>query len=323
MKRRDFLAAAACALAVPRARAQARAYRIGYLSSSPLKANERALAAFREGLRELGYVEGKNLAIEYRWTEDDVAALPKAAQELIALKVDVILAWTTPVVIAARKATSTVPIVMVGIADPVGTGLVASLARPGGNVTGVSNISAELSRKLVELVAEVVPGIRGFAGVRNALNVSSTLQLKETEAAARRMGLRFDLIDIRAPGDLEPAFVAMSKANIGAAVFFADALWVSQRQRIADLAARHRLPTMFAREENVEAGGLMAYGSNLTAQFRHTAVFVDRILKGAKPAELPVEQPTTLDLAVNLRTAKALGLAIPQTVLLRATRVIE
>ena len=323
MRRREFVAALGSALAAPLVRAQARTYRVGYLASSPLKANERALAAFREGLRELGYVEGKNIAIEYRWTEDNIAGLPKAAQELVDLKVDVILAWTTPVVIAAKKATATIPIVFVGVSDPVATGLVPSLARPGGNVTGVSNLSAELSRKLVELVAEVVPGIKLIGGVRNALNVSSAQQLRETEEAAKAIGIALRVFEVRGPADLEPALAAMSKAGVDAGVFFADPLWVSQRQRIAGLAFKHRLPTIFAREENVEAGGLMAYGSNLTSQFRRTAVFVDRILKGVKPADLPVEQPTTLELAINLKTAKALGLTIPQSVRLRADRVIE
>ncbi len=324
MNRRRFVAFVGSTLAVPNAFAQAdKVWRIGYLASSPPRANEHALAAFRDGLRELGYVEGRNLTIEYRWTEDNVAGLPALAKELAERKVDLILAWTTPVVLAARAATSAIPIVMVGIADPVGSGLVKSLPRPGGNITGVSNISAELSQKLVELVVQVVPGIKTLAGMRNALNVSSALQQKETEAAAKVLGLQFQTFEVRASADLEPAFTAMVKARAEAAVFFADPLWVSQRRLIAELAHKHRMPTVFARVENVEAGGLIAYGSNLTAQFRRTAAFVDRIFKGAKPADIPVEQPTTLELALNLKTAKALGLTIPQSVLLRANRVIE
>ncbi|MBI2752084.1 MAG: ABC transporter substrate-binding protein [Betaproteobacteria bacterium] len=324
MNRRRFIAFAGSTLAIPNAFAQAgKVWRIGYLASSPPRTNEHALAAFRAGLRELGYIEGRNLAIEYRWTEDDIAGLPALARELAERKVDLILAWTTPVVLAARSATSAIPIVMVGIADPVSSGLVKSLARPGGNITGVSNISAELSAKLVELVAQVIPGIKVLAGMRNALNVSAALQQKETEAAAKVLGLQFRLFEVRVAADLEPAFAAMVNAGAGAAVFFADPLWVSQRQRIAELARRHRMPTVFARVENVEAGGLMAYGSNLAAQFHRTAAFVDRIFKGAKPADIPVEQPTTLELALNIKTARALGLTIPQSVLLRANRVIE
>ncbi len=325
MDRRKFVALIGGALALPLAFAQApgKRYRIGYLASSSPKANARPLEAFREGLRELGYVEGQNLEIEYRSTDDNVAGLPKLAAELVGLKVDVIFAWTTPVALAARKATATIPIVMVGIADPVGSGLVASLARPGGNITGMSNFSADLSGKLVELLVQVAPGIKRFAGVRNALNPASALQQNETEAAARAFGLQFQVFDVRAPDDLEAAFAGMVKARAMGAVFFADPLWLSQRQRIAELALAHRLPTVFSRQENVESGGLMAYGPNLSSQFRRAAVFVDRILKGAKPADLPVEQPTKIDLVINLKTAKALGLTIPQSVLLRVDRVIE
>jgi len=324
MNRRRFIVIAGSALVVPTVVAQiAKVWRIGYLASSPPRANEHALAAFRNGMRELGYVEGKNLSIEYRWTDDDVAGLPALARELVERKVDLILAWTTPVVLAARAATSSIPIVMVGIADPVGSGLVKSLSRPGGNITGVSNISAELSQKLVELVVQVIPGIKMLAGMRNARNVSSALQLKETEAAAKVLGLKFQPFEVRVPADLEAAFLAMASARAEAVVFFADPLWVSQRERIAELALRHRMPSMFARVENVEAGGLMAYGSNLTTQFHRTAALVDRVFKGAKPADIPVERPTTLELALNARTAKALGLTIPRSVLLRADRVIE
>lgn len=326
MNRRTFVAALGGALASPLllAQAQGRQIRIGYLASSSPKANARPLEAFRDGLRELGYVEGRNLTIEYRWTEDNVAGLPRLAAELAGLKVDLIFAWTTPVAIAARKAVpATMPIVMVGIADPVGSGLVASLARPGGNITGLSNISADLSSKLVELLVQVVPGFERLAGIRNILNPSSRLQLKETAAAATKFGLEFHSFEVRAPDGLEVVFANMSKVRVSGAVFFADPMWISQRQRIADLAMRHRLPTAFARAENVESGGLMAYGPNLSSQFRRSAYFVDKILKGANPADLPVEQPSTLELAINLKAAKALGLTIPPTVLLRADRVIE
>jgi len=326
VRRRQFLIATGTLLAAAlgaRAQAQPKRYRIGYLASSPPSANARPLQAFGDGLREQGLVEGKNIDIESRWTEDDIAGLPKVAAELVGLKVDVIFAWTTPVVLAAKQATARIPIVMVGVADPVASGLVASLARPGGNVTGVSNISADLSGKLVEIIVQTVPGMSRLAGVRNALNPSSVQQLKETEAAVRALGLQFQLFEVRSPGDLEPTFAGMSKARVMGAVFFPDPMFISQRKKIAQLAAKHRLPTIFGRRENAEAGGLIAYGPDLTNQFRRAAFYVGRILKGAKPSDLPVEQPTTLDLVVNLKTAKALGLTIPQSLIVRADEVIQ
>ena len=323
MKRRIFLAAATCLPLIALAQQSGRSFRIGYLASAPPAANRVALEAFKGTLARLGYAEGKQFTIEYRWSDDDVPALSPMARELAALQVDLILAWTTPAVQAARAATGTIPIVMVGIADPVGSGLVKSLARPGGTITGVSNISAQLSPKLVQLVADVFPRATTLAGVRNRNNSSSNFQRQETETAARTLGLNFLLLEASTPADLEPAFVAMSRARADAAVFFADSLWESQRERIAELALKYRMPTVFAREENVEAGGLMAYGSHLTTQFSRAAVFVRRIMDGAKPAELPVEQPTALQLTVNLKTAKALSVSIPQSVLLRADRVIE
>lgn len=330
MDRRRFVFAsgsAIWALAAPGAslaQDAARRYRIGYLSPVPLDASARQLQALREGLREFGYVEGGNLAIDYRTTQDDFAALSRQAAELVALKPDLLIAWTTPAVIAARKAApASLPIVMVGITDPVGTGLVASLARPGGNITGTTNLSADLSSKLVEFLAQVVPKLRRVACVRNALNPSSLLQVKQMESASTKIGIEFRLFELRAAAELEGTFAAMTKARIMAAAFVADPLWLSQRERIAGLALKHRLPAVFARVENVEAGGLMSYGPTLVAQFRRSAYFADRILKGANPSDMPVELPTTLDLAVNQTTAKALDLKFPDSILLRADRVIE
>jgi putative tryptophan/tyrosine transport system substrate-binding protein len=325
--RRTFVLALGAGLAAVAARLVAQESRrrrlVGYLASSPPKANGVALQAFRDGLRDRGYVEGRDFAIEPRWTNDDVAGLPKLAAELVHLGVDVILAWTTPVVIAAKRATTKIPIVMVGIADPVGSGLVASLSRPGGNVTGVSNLSADLSSKLVELLGQLAPGATKVFGVRNALNPSSALQLKETEAAARAKGLQFELIDIREPRDLARAFTVMARSPTSGAVFFADPLFVSQRARIGELALKHRLPTVFARRENVDAGGLIAYGPNLSSQFYEAADYVDKILKGADPAALPVELPTKLELIINLKTAKAIGVTVPRSLLYLADDVIQ
>lgn len=330
MKRRGFVAligSAIWVLATPGAsiaQDAARRYRIGYLSPVPLDASARQLQALREGLREFGYVEGGNLAIDYRTTQDDFAALSRQAAELVALKPDLLIAWTTPAVTAARAtAPANLPIVMVGVTDPVGTGLVASLARPGGNVTGTTNISADLSSKLVELLAQVVPKLKRVGCVRNSLNPSSRLQVTQMEAAATKMGVDFRLFELSAASELEGTFAAMSKARIMGAAFVADPLWLSQRERIASLALKHRLPTGFARVENVEAGGLLAYGPTLVAQFRRTAYFADRIFKGAAPADIPVELPVTLEMIVNLKTAKALGLKIPEAIRVRADRVIQ
>jgi putative ABC transport system substrate-binding protein len=330
MDRRGFVFAtgsALCALAAPGAsyaQDQARRYRIGYLSPVPLDASARQLQALRDGLRELGYLEGRNLDIDYRTTRDDFAALSGQAAELVALKPDLLIAWTTPAVTAARAtAPASMPIVMVGVTDPVGSGLVASLARPGGNVTGTTNISADLGSKLVELLAQVVPKLKRVACVRNSLNSSSRLQVAQMEAAAGKMGIEFRLFELSAAAELEGIFAAMTRARMMGAAFVADPLWLSQRERIAGLALKHRLPAGFARVENVEAGGLLAYGPTLVAQFRRTAYFADRIFKGAAPADLPVELPATLELVVNLKTAKALELKIPDSIRLRADRVIE
>jgi putative ABC transport system substrate-binding protein len=303
--------------------AQSRILRVGYLATASPTANAQPLEAFRNRLRELGYVEGRNLAIEYRWTVDNVEPLAGLASELVALKVDAILAWTTPVVIAARKATTSVPIVMVGVADPVGSGLVQSLAHPGGNITGISNLSADLSSKVVELLVQLVPRMNRIAGVRNAANPASELQWKQTEAAVRKLGMQYQPVDVRAAGDLDAAFAAMTKSKAMAAIFFADGLFVSQRAHIVELATKHHLPTAFSRRENVEAGGLFAYGANLSGQFGQAAAYMDRIFKGAKPADLPVEEPTKLEMVINRKTAVALGLSVPMELLLRADQVIE
>jgi putative ABC transport system substrate-binding protein len=301
----------------------ARAYRVGVLLPAPAAAVGTHLQALREGLRELGYVEGQNLALELKWVTTAESELDRLAADLVQAKVDVLVTWTTPATLAAMRATSTVPIVMVAVGDPVGNGLVASLARPGGNVTGVSNVSRELSGKLLELLREIHPGATRIAALRNPTNPASELLWRETQTAAQALGVQLQLVQMHEPGELEAAFAAMLRARASGAVVLADALFLAERNRIAALARKARLPTVFERAENVEAGGLMSYGPKLTGQFRQAAAYVDKILRGAKPADLPVEQPTTFELVINRKTAAALGLTIPPSLLVRADRVIE
>ena len=327
MERRTFIGAVTGALIaapwIAWSQPTTKVFRIGFLASTNPAANPHILSTLREGLRERGYVEGRNVSIEVRWTEGAFERLRELADELVRLKVDLIFAWGTPASTAAKQATSAVPIVFVGVADPVGSGLVASLARPGANITGTSNVGRDLSGKLVELLVQVVPGINRFAVLRHAPNASTELTLKETEIAARALGLQVQRADIRRAEDFEDAFAAMTNARAMGVVVLPDPTFLSQRQRIADLARQHRLPSVYARRENAEAGGLLSYGSSLPDQIRRATQHVDRILKGARPAELPVEEPTKFELVINMKTAKALGLTIPQALLLRADEVIQ
>jgi putative tryptophan/tyrosine transport system substrate-binding protein len=281
------------------------------------------LNAFRDGMREHGYVEGQNLSIDVRWPKGSFDQDPSVVAELVSGNVDVIVAWATPTVISVRRATSTIPVVMVSVGDPVGSGFVASLARPGGNITGVSNITADLSAKLVELLVELVPGMKRVGVVGNLNNPNVALQLRETEDAVRKLGLQSQIVEARTPEEFERAFARLSAASVNGVVLLADPSTIEQGQKIAELAHTARLPTAFQRRENVEVGGLFSYGGSIINQFRHAAYYVDQILKGVKPAELPVEQPIKFELVINLKTAKALGLTIPQTLLVRADEVIE
>jgi len=313
MERRTFVAMFTAGIAAAPLAAEAqqagRVYRIGFLS--PLSRSETDRQdAFRQGMREIGYVEGKDFVIEGRFAEGQYQRIPGLATELVRMKVDVIVAWGTPASIAVAQATSTLPIVILSVTDPVGSGLAASLARPGRNITGVSNLSRDLSGRLLELLIQVVPGISRIAALRNPLNPGSALHLNETEAAARELGVELQLVEARAPEDLEGAFAAIRRGRARGAVVLTDAMFIGQRRRLADLAMRSRLPTVFARRENAEGGGLMSYGPSLSDQFRRAATYVDKILKGASPADLPVEQPTKFELVINLKTAKALGLTI-------------
>jgi putative tryptophan/tyrosine transport system substrate-binding protein len=278
------------------------------------------LTAFREGLRERGYVEGRNLSIQLSLAvgaESDVAA------ELVSSKVDVIAAWGTPAVIAARRATSTIPIVMVAVGDPMAMGFVTNLARPGGNITGISNMTTDLGGKLVELLVEIVPGIKHVGVVRNPNNPAVTLQLRETERAVSALGLRLEVVEASAVEEFESAFARLSTLGVKGVVLLADPSIIEHKNRIAEAAQKTRLPTAFQRRENIEAGGLLSYGPDLIGQFHQAAIYVDRILKGTRPAELPVEQPTKFELVINIKVAKALGLDVPPTLLARADEVIE
>jgi putative ABC transport system substrate-binding protein len=322
MQRREFItllggAAAAWPLV---ARAQGRVFRIGYLGNLSLEATPELLGAFRNALRARGYVEGQNLTIFYRWAPELSESI---AVEVVGLNPDVIVAWGSPAVAVARQATSTIPIVMVGIADPIAVGFVASLSRPGRNITGTTNISRDLSGKLLELLAEVVPALTSAGVLWNPRNPGTTVQLREIEAANRTLGWTLTALGASTADELDNAFVRMKKENVKAVVVVAEPFFISQRALIANLARDARLPTIFARRENVEAGGLMSYGPSLITQFDDTANYVDKILKGASPSELPVQQPTKFELVINLKTAKALGLTIPPTLLTRADEVIE
>jgi len=296
---------------------------IGYLtlgSSSPTSSN---LDAFRQGLRNLGYVEGQNIHVEYRYAGGKVERLAELATELVSLKVDVIVAGNTQAIDAARRATKTIPIVFPVTFDPVASGFVASLARPGGNLTGLTTLNQEVAGKRVELLKEVIPRISRIAVLWNPTNSGSVFALKETETAANHLGIRLQILEVRSADELEGAFRAAIKEQAGALIVMPDNLFNNLPGRIADFATKNRLPTMSGDSESVNAGGLMYYGANLSDLFRRAATYVDKILKGAKPADLPVEQPMKFELVINLKTAKQIGLTIPPNVLARADRVIR
>ena len=296
--------------------------RIGYLLGATREQTSLLVKAFEDGLRDLGYVPGQNVVIEYRFAEGKLERLPQLAQDLVRLKVDVIVTGSNPHVIAAKQATTTIPIVMVYVRDPVGTGLVASVSRPGGNVTGLSqDVGAEFPGKRLALLKEFVPKLSRVAvlatpGIRQAA-------LKEMEAPARTLGMTVVRLDARGPGDLEGVFAAMTRARSDALVVYGGPVQFNMRTQIAQLALRHRLPSISGIIEDVEAGGLMSYGASLSDQWRRAATYVDKILKGAKPGDLPVEQPTKFELVINLKTAKALGLTIPPSLLGQADHIIE
>ena len=298
--------------------------RIGILGGSSATAAAVPIEAFRQGLRERGWVEGKNVAIEYRWAEGKYDRFPDLAAELVHLRVDVIVALNTPAALAAKQATRTIPIVTVAVRDPVESGLVASLARPGGNITGLTiAVGPELVGKQLELLKEAVPQVSRVAVLWNPTHPAHPPQLREAEGAARSLGVRLQPLGVSSPNEFDSAFAAMTRERAAAGLVLADSMFFAHRTRLADLATKSRLPVMYGLREHVEAGGLMAYAANLADLFRLAAGYVHKILKGAKPADLPVEQPTKFELVINLKTAKALGLTIPQSVLFRADKLIE
>jgi putative ABC transport system substrate-binding protein len=326
MDRRVLLGALAGALLAAPVAAWAqpgKVVRIGFLS--PASASDPRmrglLDAFRRGLVELGYVEGRAFRIESRWAEGRYERLPRLAAELVALRVDVILTVAVPAIRAAREATRTIPIVMASGVDPVATGLVASLARPGGNITGLSNMAPDVTGKLLEILKQIVPNASRVAVLWNPGNPGNEPQLRAAEAAGQALGIRLQSLEARTPDDLDPAFAAMARQRADALVVFADVMLNEQRVRIAGLAAAGRLPAVYGQEG--PAGGLITYSANTPDLFRRSATYVDRIVKGAKPGDLPVEQATRFDLVIDLKAARALGLTIPQSLLLRADQVIE
>lgn len=298
--------------------------RIGFLSTTSSSDRPPLFDAFRQRLRELGWVEGQNIVIDYRYAEGRVDRLPDLAAELVRLKVDLIVSGGTQGATAAKNATETIPIVMIAVRDPIGIGLIASLARPGGNVTGVSGSAGlEWVAKQLELLKETVPKIRRVAILSNPTNAYHQLALREVDVAARALGVQLQFLEAQGPNEFDGAFAAMAKESVGALLVLSDAMLNSHQTRLAELAARNRLPAAYGVRESVEAGGLMSYGPSFLDSFRRAATYVDKILKGAKPAELPVEQPTKFELVINMKAAKALGLTIPQPVLLRADHVVE
>jgi putative tryptophan/tyrosine transport system substrate-binding protein len=279
--------------------------------------------AFRQGLHELGYEEGKNIIIEYRYAEGKLDRLPALAAELVRLKVDVIITSGAPVTRAAKEATNTIPIIMANEADPVGSGVVASLARPGGNITGLSQLSPELAGKRLELLKEIVPKLGRVAVFGTSTSPATAPSLKETELAAGAFGVKLQYVDVLGPADIETAFQSAGKGRAEAVLTLGSPVLNAQRKQIVDLAVKSRLPAIYPQTEYTEAGGLIYYGPNTPDLFRRAATYVDKILKGAKPADLPVEQPTKFEFVINLKTAKQIGLTIPQSVLYRADRVIK
>jgi putative tryptophan/tyrosine transport system substrate-binding protein len=297
--------------------------RIGFLSAVPLSSMSARVEALRQGLRELGYVEGQNVVIEYRYAEGKLDRLSELAAELVRLKVDVIVSGGRTATRSAKEATVTIPIVMGQDPDPVGNGFIDSLARPGGNITGLSAIATEISGKQVELLKEIVPKLHRVAIFGDSAFPSNAQALRETELAAGALKVKLQYLDVRGPKDIETAFQAASKARADAVLVLVSPITFAQRTQIADLAVKSRLPTIYPQSDYMDTGGLMFYGPSITDLYHRAATYVDKILKGAKPADLPVEQPTKFELVINLRTAKQIGLTIPPNVLARADRVIK
>jgi putative ABC transport system substrate-binding protein len=297
--------------------------RIGFLSGNSLSLNATRIEAFRGGLRDLGYVEGKNILIEWRSADGKFDRLPALATELVNLKVDVIVAYGPTPIRVAKNATTTIPIVMGFEADPVGSGLVASLARPGGNITGLSTLAPDISGKQLSILKEIVPKLSHVAVLGNSSELGNAQALKEMERSAGSLKLQLQYLDILSPKDIETSLQAAAEKRAGAILVLAGPVMSAHRTEIINFAAKHRLPGMYYRSDYVESGGLMTYSASFPDLFRRAATYVDKILKGAKPGDLPVEQPTKFELVINLKAAKQIGLTIPPNVLARADRVIK
>jgi putative ABC transport system substrate-binding protein len=328
MRRREFIAAIGGAVAARPLRAVAqqvgKRYTIGLLSAGTRPAqNGASWVAFSGALRELGWVDGKNVAFEHRYADNRLERLPELAAELVRLNVNVIVAIGTLAPLAAKRVTSTIPIVMTAAGDPLGSGLVASLARPGGNVTGMSLMAPDLGGKRLELLKELLPRLARVSVLWNAANPYSARVFKETQAAGQILGIEVQSLEVRDPDDLDGAFEAARRQHPDALDTVEDPFTGTYRKRIADFALADHLPSLYGLREDVEAGGLMSYGANLAELYRRAAGYVDKILKGATPADLPVQQPTRFELVINLKTAKALGLTVPLSLLDRADEVIE
>jgi putative ABC transport system substrate-binding protein len=324
MNRRETTIALVALVAVPlvaNAQQAAKIARIGYLSSS-LADGLHTTEAFRQGLRDLGYVEGRNIVIDYRDAEGKLERLPALAAELVALKVDIILGAGSLLAVAAKQATKTIPIVFAVSPDPVTDGLVTSLSRPGGNVTGLSSLAPELVGKRLELLTQAIPGISRVAVLWQP-GGGGDRTLQAAEAAAQALVVHLQFVEARGPADFDRAFLDMTNARAGALTVFGGAMFLNERRRLVGLVAKNRLPAVYVLREFVDAGGLMSYGPNIADNYRRAATYVDKILKGAKPGDLPVEQPTKFELVINLKTAKSLGITIPQSVLGRADEVIQ
>ncbi len=324
-QRRRFLVATGALLAAPFARAQpaGQVHRIGFLGNSTAALEANLVAPFREGLRDLGHLEGRNSVIEFRWAEGDYERFPALIAELAARKVEVIVTAGTPAALAAKKAAPSIPLVMVAVGDPVATGLVASLARPGGNITGVSSIAPELEGKRLQLLREVFPKLSHVSVLWNPRNPFHVGSVTQTRAAAQALRIAVTFLGAQSTGEVLAALAVMAKERPQALVVLADRVFLHERARIVDFAAKNHMLTVATHQELVDAGGLMSFGPNYPDMHRRAAVYVDKILKGAKPSELPIEQPTKFEIVINLRTARLLDLKIPGSILQRADRIIE
>jgi len=307
------------------AQAPGKVPRVGVLfyGFRPTSEPEPLVQAFADGLRGLGWVEGQNLLLEWRYAEGRTERYPALVAELMALKVDVLVAFSTPAALAAKQATSMIPTIMVAVSDPVGSGLVGSLARPGGNITGLSLLAPELSAKRLDLFKQAMPRLARAAVLWNTANAGMVLRFRETESASRALGVAIDSVGVQGPGDFETAFTTISKHRPDALLVLADTVTVAHRRRAIEFAAANRLPAIYESKQFTDDGGLMSYGLSMPDHFSRAAFFVDKIIRGAKPADLPVEQPTKFELVINLKTAKALGLTIPQSILIRADEIIQ